>query len=59
MKVNSMFGIFLLMIISVLAGKENIMKIPQKESWISTKNFTTMIKKSFPYSVCCNIFLSG
>lgn len=61
MKVNLMFDILSLIIISqsVLAGKENIMKISQMESWISTENFTMMIKKSFLYSTCCNIFLSG
>ncbi|EFN72209.1 hypothetical protein EAG_15219 [Camponotus floridanus] len=58
MKVNSMFGILSLIIISVLADKESIMKISQVKSWISTKNFTTMIKKSFHYSICCNIFIS-
>ncbi|XP_072753051.1 uncharacterized protein [Anoplolepis gracilipes] len=57
MKANSIFSILLLIITSVLAGKENIMKISQ-ESWISTENFTTLITKSFLYFTCCNIFLS-
>lgn len=61
MKVNSIFDILSLIIISqsVLASKENIRKISQVESWMSTENFTMMIKKSFLYSTCCNIFLSG
>ncbi|XP_070170936.1 uncharacterized protein [Polyergus mexicanus] len=60
MKVNSIFDILSLIIISqsVLASKENIIKISQVDSWISTENFTMMIKKSFLYSTCCNIFLS-
>ncbi|XP_029673643.1 glutamate receptor 3.4-like [Formica exsecta] len=60
MKVNSIFDILSLIIISqsVLASKENIRKISQVESWMSTENFTMMIKKSFFYSTCCNIFLS-
>ncbi|KYN30997.1 Glutamate receptor U1 [Trachymyrmex septentrionalis] len=58
MKVNSMFGVLLLIIIPVLTDKRNIMKNSKMESWISTENFTTMIKKSFLYSKCCNIFLS-
>ncbi|XP_029167016.1 uncharacterized protein LOC114937640 [Nylanderia fulva] len=57
MKINSVFGI-LLIITSVLAGKKNIIKTSQMESWISTGNFTTLIKRSFFYSTCCNIFLS-
>ncbi|KAG5344118.1 GLRK protein, partial [Acromyrmex charruanus] len=58
MKVNSMFEILLLIIIPVLTDKMNIMKNSKMESWISTENFTTIIKKSFLYSKCCNIFLS-
>ncbi|KAL0099595.1 hypothetical protein PUN28_019782 [Cardiocondyla obscurior] len=34
------------------------MKNSKVESWISTENFTTMVRKSFLYSKCCNIFLS-
>ncbi|KAL6427163.1 hypothetical protein ACFW04_008664 [Cataglyphis niger] len=59
MKVNLMFNILSLIISqSVLADKENIMKISQVESWISMENFTMLIKKSFLYDTCCNIFLS-
>ncbi|EGI62879.1 Glutamate receptor delta-1 subunit [Acromyrmex echinatior] len=58
MKVNSMFGVLLLIIIPVLTDKINIMKNSKMESWISTENFTTIIKKSFLYSKCCNIFLN-
>lgn len=59
MKVNLMFGILSLIVISVLTDKRDIMKNSKVESWISTENFTTMIKKSFLYSTCCNIYLSG
>lgn len=59
MKVNLMFGILSLIVTSVLTDKRNIMKNSKVESWISTENFTTMIKKSFLYSKCCNIYLSG
>lgn len=59
MKVNSMFGVLSLIVIPVLTDKNNIIKNSKVESWISTENFTTVIKKSFVYSKCCNIFLSG
>ncbi|XP_011692735.1 PREDICTED: uncharacterized protein LOC105452883 [Wasmannia auropunctata] len=58
MKVNSILGVLSLIIIPVLTDKRNIMKNFKVESWISTENFTTMVKKSFLYSKCCNIFLS-
>ncbi|XP_011874933.1 PREDICTED: probable glutamate receptor isoform X2 [Vollenhovia emeryi] len=58
MKVNLMFGVLSLIVIPVLTDRKNIMKKPQAESWISTENFTTLVKKSFLYSKCCNIFLS-
>ncbi|XP_071554063.1 probable glutamate receptor isoform X1 [Temnothorax nylanderi] len=58
MKVSSMFGVLSLIVIPVLTDKRNIMKNSKAESWISTENFTTMVKKSFLYSKCCNVFLS-
>ncbi|XP_039307423.1 uncharacterized protein LOC105199957 isoform X2 [Solenopsis invicta] len=58
MKVNSMFGVLSLIVMPVLTDKKNIMKNFTVESWISRENFTTMVKKSFLYSKCCNIFLS-
>ncbi|KYN07606.1 Glutamate receptor [Cyphomyrmex costatus] len=58
MKMHSVFGVLLLIIIPVLTDKINIMKNSKMESWISTENFTTIIKKSFFYAKCCNIFLS-
>ncbi|XP_067211264.1 uncharacterized protein [Linepithema humile] len=57
MKVNSIFGILSLIITPLLAGKEHIM-MANVNSWISTENFTTIIKKTFLYSQCCNIYLS-
>lgn len=59
MKVKSMFSVLSLIVIPVLTDKRNIMKNSEMESWISTENFTTIIQKSFVYSKCCNIFLSG
>jgi len=60
MKVNSiLINILSFIVIPVLTDKRNIMKNSKIESWISTENFTTMVKKSFLYSKCCNIFLSG
>ncbi|XP_019697387.1 uncharacterized protein LOC105183987 [Harpegnathos saltator] len=58
MRADSVFGISLLVIGQVLAGKEHIMTIARMESWISPGDFTTMIDKSFRYSKCCNIYLS-
>ncbi|KAL6266726.1 hypothetical protein P5V15_003562 [Pogonomyrmex californicus] len=57
MKVNPL-GILLLIVIPALTDKNNIMKNSKIKSWISTENFTTIVKKSFVYSTCCNIFLS-
>lgn len=54
-----MFGVLSLIVIPVLTEKRNILKNSKMDSWISTENFTTMVKKSFLYSKCCNIFLSG
>ncbi|TGZ53616.1 Glutamate receptor delta-1 subunit, partial [Temnothorax longispinosus] len=57
-RMSSMFGVLSLIVIPVLTDKRNIMKTSKAESWISTENFTTMVKKSFLYSKCCNVFLS-
>lgn len=59
MKAESLFSVLLLIITSVLSDRINIVAISESKPWISTENFTHMIQKSFLYSKCCNVYLSG
>ncbi|KAG7201633.1 hypothetical protein KM043_004369 [Ampulex compressa] len=48
-----------LMQLSIVSGdKNNITIRPREESWISNENLATVIKHSFPFSRCCNIYIS-
>jgi len=54
----AMFGILSLIVIAASADRKAFV-YPEAKTWITTENFTTMISKSFVYSRCCNIYLSG
>ena len=45
--------------LSVMADWGNIFNHTYRKSWISDRNFETMIKLSFPYAQCCNIYVEG
>jgi len=58
MKKTSIFGILSFTVITALASRKALM-FPEAGTWITMENFTTMISKSFVFSKCCNIYLSG
>ncbi|KOC68373.1 hypothetical protein WH47_03531 [Habropoda laboriosa] len=44
-------------VLSVKCGRRDI-PLPEDKSWISDENFRTIVRSTFPSSVCCNVFLS-
>ncbi|XP_012270162.1 uncharacterized protein LOC105694252 [Orussus abietinus] len=43
----------------VTGGKQEMAVEAWSDSWISEENFTTMVKHSFRFSRCCNVYLNG
>lgn len=46
-------------ILSITADHKNFFIKTYKKPWISFDNYEKIIKLSFPYAHCCNIFVDG
>ena len=51
--------IYLFFTSSVIADRFTIFNKTYKEPWISLRNFETILKLSFPYARCCNVYIEG
>lgn len=40
-------------------GKRTDIPLPENRSWISDEDFGILVKLSFPFSLCCNVFFNG
>ncbi|XP_046735782.1 uncharacterized protein LOC124405156 isoform X2 [Diprion similis] len=43
----------------VFAGENRFLVHDKPKSWISETDYRTMLKESFPFARCCNVFING
>ncbi|XP_046468710.2 uncharacterized protein [Neodiprion pinetum] len=43
----------------VFAGENRFLVHEEPKSWISETDYRTMLKESFPFARCCNVFING